>query len=491
MSKPPSNTPYLELKQTQSQTLTMTPQLQQAIELLQMNAVEVEAFVDAELESNPLLEKADPVDPEDGAEGLPSDMPEISDPPSEDEGDAAFDRGDVSGEGLKYEHVRDGGAVAFGDGLSDFVETQVGEVPSLRDHVTAQLHQLTADPMERAMGAVLLDHLSEAGYFTAECSVLADQLGVEAGQLEAMLRRMKGFDPSGIFAADLPECLAIQLHDKGALDGVMQSLLDHLPLLAARDYARLEKVCGVNAAYLRDMIAEVQALNPKPASIFQHTVVQTRIPDAIMERRPRHLGGGWRVRLNQSRLPKVLVNQEYYTVVASRAARKDDKAYLSERMQAANWLVRALDQRAQTILKVSAALVEAQEAFFNYGIAYLRPLTLKDIAAEVQMHESTISRVTTDKYLTTPRGVYELKFFFSTGLLGAGGAVHSAEAIKARIKELIDAEPPAAILSDDKIVILLKAEDITVARRTVAKYREAMKIGSSVERRRSKKQIGV
>ncbi|MEC7702127.1 MAG: RNA polymerase sigma-54 factor, partial [Pseudomonadota bacterium] len=226
----------------------------------------------------------------------------------------------------------------------------------------------------------------------------------------------------------------------------------------------------------------------KPASDFDHFVAQTVVPDVYMRPRPKNLGGGWHVELNTATLPKVLVNQEYYTTVASKASRKDDKEFLTSQMQSANWLVRALDQRAQTILKVASEIVEQQNAFFLYGIEFLQPMNLKDIAEAIEMHESTVSRVTTNKYIGTPRGVFELKYFFSTALIGADGLVHSAEAVKSKIKTMIDDEEPDAILSDDKIVEILAKDHIDIARRTVAKYREAMNIPSSVQRRKMKKQ---
>jgi RNA polymerase sigma-54 factor len=300
---------------------------------------------------------------------------------------------------------------------------------------------------------------------------------------------MKGFDPTGIFAADLAECMALQLEERGQLDEPMRTLLENLNMIADHDFKALADKCGVNETYLQDMLGEIRSLNPKPAAEFDHLVVQTAIPDVLMKRLPKNLGGGWRVELNTETLPRVLVNNEYYTEVAKSATQKKDKEYLSTQLQNANWLIRAMDQRAQTILKVAAEIIEQQDAFFNYGIEFLKPLKLSDIAEEIDMHESTVSRVTTNKYIGTPRGIFELKYFFSTALVSEDGTSHSSEAIKARIKALVDAEDPKKILSDDKIVDLLKGEGIDLARRTVAKYREALHIGSSVERRKAKKHL--
>jgi RNA polymerase sigma-54 factor len=258
-------------------------------------------------------------------------------------------------------------------------------------------------------------------------------------------------------------------------------------MLGDHNFKGLATACGVNETYVRDMAKEIQALNPKPAGEFDHLVVQTAIPDVLMKRLPKHVGGGWRVELNNETLPRVLVNQQYYTEVAGHAVQKKDKEYLTNQLNSANWLIKALDQRAQTILKVASEIVEQQDAFFNYGIEFLRPLTLKNIAEIIQMHESTVSRVTTNKYIGTPRGIFELKFFFSTALAGDDGISHSSEAVKAKIKSMIETEDSKKILSDDTIVDRLKEEGIDIARRTVAKYREGMHIPSSVQRRKQKK----
>lgn len=487
--------PYLDLKQTQSQQLVMTPQLQQAINLLQMTNLDLAEFIEGELEKNPLLEKD-----ESNPDGLESDQADSASEQLSDNIQSDFDEswtGNEQGNNaadqdhgpseLKINNAS-GGSSSFD--VSDYkFEDHMSQDKSLREHLTEQMMVAFVDPRDQMIGGLLIDNLSESGYLRVTPEALAEQLGCSQDRIERLLKTMKGFDPSGIFAADLSECLAIQLHEKGQLDGPMHSLLENLDLLAGYDYDKLCDVCEVNQTYLQDMIAELKTLVPKPAMLFDHVVAQTAVPDVYMRRRPRNLGGGWHVELNQDTLPRVLVNQEYYTIVSEGAVRKEDKAYLNDQMQAASWLVRALDQRAQTILKTAAAIIEEQEAFFNYGIEYMRPLTLKDVAEKIEMHESTVSRVTNGKYIGTPRGIYELKFFFSTALVNESGMAHSAEAIKARIKALIDDEDPKKILSDDKLVALLKDEGIDLARRTVAKYREGMNIGSSVQRRKQKKHL--
>lgn len=474
----------------QSQNLVMTPQLQQAIKLLQLSNQELSEVVEKELAENPLLEKAAPEDHE-----SETSETEIA-APERDDFEKNFDEGWTGNEaeskekdfdpGSSMANVGAGGNANFDSSDTSF-EDRMSRDLSLREHLLEQLHLDVDDPRDRLIGALLIDQLDESGYLRENHEALAERLGCSVERIEKLLIRMKGFDPTGVFAKDLPECLALQLEENGAFDTPMQRLLENLDLLAVHDIEGLVEKCEANESYVRDMIDEIKALNPKPSSSFDHFVVQTVVPDVLMKKLPKHLGGGWRVELNQETLPRVLVNKEYYKEVASQAKAKNDKEYLSAQLNSASWLVKALDQRAQTILKTASELVEQQNAFFLYGIEFLRPLTLKDIAEEIDMHESTVSRVTNNKYIGTPRGIFELKYFFSTALVGADGMSHSAESVKARIKNLIDAEDPKKILSDDKIVELLKQEHIDIARRTVAKYREALHIPSSVQRRKIKK----
>ncbi|PCI54881.1 MAG: RNA polymerase sigma-54 factor [Alphaproteobacteria bacterium] len=476
-----------KLNLQQSQHLVMTPQLQQAIKLLQLNNVELAEFIEEEMEKNPLLEKSE-------GEDAQGDDAEEAAPVAEegkDEIEAAFESGagDFDG-GSAAADIGSGGSMKF-DNAEDSFENRMSAEKSLREHLTGQLNMAFSDERDCMIGALLIDRLDESGYLRDDVDVLAERLGCSTERINNLLSRMKQFDPTGVFALDLPECLALQLEENGAFDTPMRTLVENLAMLGDHDFKGLADVCGVNDTYLKDMVEEIKCLNPKPAAEFDHLVVQTAIPDVLMKRMPKNLGGGWRVELNSDTLPRVLINQEYYTQVSQGAKGKKDREYVTTQLASANWLVRALDQRAQTILKVASSLVEQQDAFFNYGIEFLKPLTLKDIAEEIGMHESTVSRVTTNKYIGTPRGIFELKFFFSTALISADGMVHSSEAIKARVKALIDAEETTKILSDDKIVLILKDEGIDIARRTVAKYREAMHIGSSVQRRKQKKNIAL
>ncbi|MCB9987941.1 MAG: RNA polymerase factor sigma-54 [Rhodospirillales bacterium] len=484
-----SNTFSQNLDLRQSQNLVMTPQLQQAIKLLQMGNMELAEYVEEELEKNPLLEKARD---DDGSDDDTSSSAAVE----SDSMDSAFDEVWTGNEqasdtppdfdsGSNMATVGAGGSASF-DIMDESFENRLSDDKTLRDHLMEQLHLGFSDERDRMIGGLLIDLLDESGYLRDDPAELSGRLGCSPERLERLLTRMKQFDPTGIFAHDLSECMALQLDEKGALDAPMKALLDNINLLATHDYEALCKACGVNETYLKDMIDEIRRLNPKPAGDFDHLVVQTAVPDVLMKRLPKNLGGGWRVELNNDTLPRVLVNQTYYTEVAQHAKNKQDKTYLNEQLASANWLVRSLDQRAKTILKVAGEIIEQQEGFFLYGIEFLKPLTLRDIAEVIDMHESTVSRVTTGKYIGTPRGLFELKFFFSTAL-GSGDDAHSAESVKARIKTLVDNEDPKKILSDDKIVTILNDEGVDIARRTVAKYREALNIPSSVQRRRIKK----
>jgi len=488
-------TPRLDLRQSQS--LVMTPQLQQAIKLLQLSNLELSVFVEQELEQNPLLERDD-----NQAGATASDEPAAPDPleiPDAPLVDVLPGQSEEAPLDLDYENTfTNGGVDESGDGLADWgnrggrhdfgdegdFEDNLTREISLRDHLQSQLNLDIIVPAERLIARHLIEMLDEAGYLSGDLPLLAETLGCDLADIEAVLDRLQHFDPPGLFARSLAECLALQLRELNRLDPAMQTLLDNLDLLARRDMAQLMRLCGIDGEDLTQMITEIRALNPKPALAFDHHVAPPVTPDVLM--RPNQ-GGGWVVELNNDTLPRVLVNTRYYAKVTSASRSKDDKSYLTERFQSANWLVKSLHQRATTILKVASEIVRQQDAFFHRGIQHLRPLVLKDIALEIAMHESTVSRVTSNKFIATPRGIFELKYFFTQSIAGSdGGEAHSAESVRHRIKALIDQEAAADVLSDDKIVDVLKSEGIDIARRTVAKYREAMHIPSSVQRRRDK-----
>jgi RNA polymerase sigma-54 factor len=341
-----------------------------------------------------------------------------------------------------------------------------------------------ADPVRRMIGQYLIDLVDESGYLSGDVAATAEKLGTSTVEVEAVLAILQTLDPPGICARDLAECLAIQLKELDRYDPAMQALVARLDLVARRDFAGLKKICGVGDEDLADMIAEVRQLNPKPGLAFGSAPVQPIVPDVFVRPAP---NGAWIVELNTDTLPKVLVNQRYYSEVSTTARRDTEKSYLAECLQSATWLVRALDQRARTILKVSNEIVRQQDAFFARGVEHLRPLNLKTVAEAIGMHESTVSRVTANKYMATTRGIFELKYFFTSAIAAShGGEAHSAEAVRHRIKQLIEGESCADILSDDTLVEKLREAGIDIARRTVAKYREAMRIPSSVQRRREK-----
>ena len=499
----------LDLRQTQ--TLVMTPQLQQAIKLLQLSNLELSDYVDREIERNPLLDREDGESRDslstegetrpDAGDDSPAPSVDVTGTDRLTSSDHYADGGDAPLD-TDYENLwtNDSGAEApadtavytdwSGSGGRGFeseelaLEQTLSSQTSLREHLFEQINVELRSASDRLIGSQLIEWLDEAGYLTADLDQLAHQLGCPRCQVDAVLAKLQRFDPIGIFARSLSECLAVQLRERNRLDPAMQALLDNLELLAQRDFAGLLELCQVDMDDLSDMILEIKALNPKPALAFDHEVAQTVTPDVTM--RPQN-GGGWVVELNSDTLPRVLVNHRYYSQVSALVRNKGEREYIAECFATANWLVKSLHQRATTILKVASEIVRQQDAFFVHGVQHLRPLILRDIAEAIGMHESTISRVTSSKYIATPRGVFELKYFFTASIQGANGtAAHSAEAVRFRIKTLIDQELPDGVLSDDRIVEILRTDGVDIARRTVAKYRDALRIPSSVQRRREK-----
>jgi RNA polymerase sigma-54 factor len=491
--------PRLDLRQTQ--TLVMTPQLRQAIKLLQYSNVEVASFVEEELERNPLLERDDSTDLPNAERAAPDQIPG---PVSEAADAAEFARSDTlpsetaapldadAGETYDAGGVADGGPVPSSisgrGGASDFdvdergIDDIADERRPLREHLGEQLRLSFGDPVDRMIGAHLIALLCPAGRLTADPAAIADAMAIALERVEDVRARMMRFDPVGLFARDLRECLAAQLAERDRLDPAMATLLDNLDLLARREMRRLASICGVDVDDLGEMIAEIRSLDPKPAASYDTAPAQIVIPDILM--RPNG-GDTWLIEINPDTMPRLLVNERFYARVAPRA-RKEDRVFLAEHLASANWLVRSLQQRAQTILKVAGEIIRQQDGFMRLGVAHLRPLILRDIAEAVEMHESTVSRVTANKYIATPRGTFELKYFFTTAIPGTDGESHSAEAVRHRIRSLIGAEPSDDIMSDDAIVAQLRDEGVDIARRTVAKYREALRIPNSVQRRREK-----
>ena len=494
------------LEVRQGQGLVITPQLQQAIKLLQLSNLELEAFVEGELERNPLLQR-DEGDPSGDASAEPpeaapsSDAAELQFTEPSGEAERAMDArtedlyDDAPGE-RDAERKRDAGEAGEQPGLSDWSRAGNGggmdgedmERPDTRDvtlweHLQAQASSAGFSAADHAIALTLIDATDEGGYLRGELQEIADRLGADLERIEAVLTVCHGFEPTGVMARSAPECLKLQLIERNRFDPAMAALLDNLELLARRDLPALRKVCGVDADDLTDMITELKALTPRPGAGFGGEPAQTVVPDVHVRPDP---AGGWRVELNSETLPRLLMDKRYHGVVAAGARSETEKAYVAECAAQASWLVKSLDQRAKTILKVASEIVRQQDAFLAFGVEFLRPLTLKTVADAIEMHESTVSRVTSNKYVATPRGVFELKFFFTAAIQSSdGGASHSAEAVRHRIKAMIDNEAADGdVLSDDRIVEILNETGIDIARRTVAKYREALRIPSSVQRRR-------
>jgi RNA polymerase sigma-54 factor len=488
----------LELRQ--SHALVMTPQLMQAIKLLQLSNLDLASYVEDELERNPLLERLG-VDAEDGPGGdldvSTGQEPGIRSAAREDENDTRHETAPADQRDLIRPSFNDGSGprhaewrLANGkDPNRDNYnpESFLAAETTLRDHLAQQLVLAIADPARRMIGQYLIDMVDEAGYLAGDLALVGEKLGAADADVEAVLGIIQGFDPAGVCARNLAECLALQLKERNRYDPAMQSLIEHLDLLANRRIAALHKICHVSADDLADMISEVRSLNPKPGLAFGSVIVQPVVPDVFVHNRP---DGGFSIELNSDTLPKVLVNQSYHAEIAKSATSEQDRSYLADCLQSATWLVRALDQRAKTILKVATEIVRQQDGFFAHGVQHLRPLNLKAIADAIGMHESTVSRVTANKYMATSRGIFELKYFFTAAISSADGSEsHSAEAVRHRIRQLIEAEPVDGVLSDDAIVAKLRAAGIDIARRTVAKYREAMRIPSSVRRRRERQSV--
>jgi RNA polymerase sigma-54 factor len=499
-----------KLMMRQSQSLVMTPQLLQAIKLLQLSSVELANYVESELEKNPLLERSS--NPDD-APIAPDDRPFDTTAQNAEPGDWAreempADRATLEREtGTDYENSFPDEAVAdqtvptadspfwnlsggSGKGASldaddPNLEAFVAAPTTLHQHLENQLGCYDTDDLTRLIAGQMIDQIDQTGYLLESLESLAERLNVPLKRCEIALDVVQGFEPTGIGARNLAECLRLQLQEIDRYDPAMAALVENLELLAKREFAALRRVCRVDEEDLADMVAEIRRLDPKPGLIFGSNPSEPVTPDVFVRPTP---DGGWQVELNSDALPRVVANKSFYAKVSvGKTGDKDVRTFIDEAWTSANWIVRSLEQRARTILKVASEIVRQQDGFFTYGVAHLRPLNLKNVADAVGLHESTISRVTANKYMATPRGLFEMKYFFTTAIASSdGGASLSSEAVRFRIKQLIDGEEASAILSDDAIVDRLKEIGIDIARRTVAKYREGMGIAPSSIRRREK-----
>ncbi len=513
-----------KLMMRQGQSLVMTPQLMQAIKLLQFSNLELASFVQDELERNPLLERADEARSDEIVDGTKGERDQRGETEVSQGGDFnegaeadwsaesfATDRASLetslgtelgntfdddrpptpaepAGDGLGEMGLSaaswSGGSGPVGDGEGADLEAYLAATTSLKDHLLAQLPLAVPDSRDRIVGHTLIDAIDDSGYLAEPLEDIAGRLGVSLARAEAVLGAVHTLDPSGVGARNLAECLAIQLRDRDRFDPAMQVLVGRLDLVARREIAELRRLCGVDEDDVFDMIAEIRRLDPKPGRSYGAAPIQPVVPDVVVRAAP---DGSWIVELNTDVLPRLLVNQTYAAKITRGKGSDTDRSFVSGCLQTANWLTKSLEQRARTILKVSSEIVRQQDAFFAHGVQHLRPLNLKAVADAIGMHESTVSRVTSNKYMASPRGIFELKYFFTASIASAmNGAAHSAEAVRFRIRQMIDAETPSDVLSDDAIVAKLRAADIDIARRTVAKYRESLRIPSSVERRREK-----
>ena len=493
-----------KLVMRQGQSMVLTPQLLQAIKLLQLPSLELTAFINDEIERNPLLDLDTASLPE-GEYGAPI------------EGSSVEGQDDWAGESFETEtsamasglgtevanafddhtpgparpEVDGGGSLstatwagAGGEAGAEGFETNVAALDTLADYVRQQAGPLFPGARGQIILSVFIDALDEAGYLTEPLDVLADRLGLSMDEADACLKNLQGLEPTGVFARSLAECLSLQLIEHDRFDPAMQALVDNLPLLAKRDYAGLRRICAVDADDLADMVAELRRLDPKPARNFGSTPADVLAPDVLVAAAPDH---SWRVELNAEALPRVLVNETYAARIKRDARREEDRIFVTAQLQSAHWLVKSVEQRARTILSVASEIVRRQDAFFADGVSGLRPMTLKAVADAIGVHESTVSRAASNKTMLTPRGLFEMKYFFTNAIAATdSGEAHSAETVRHRIKAMVDAESAHNVLSDDVIVSRLSEAGVVVARRTVAKYRESLRIPSSVERRRQK-----
>ena len=473
-----------KLQIRQSQSLVMTPQLLQSIRLLQYSTTELQAFVDTQMERNPLLAQSTALE----GDGPPTVAVPVTGPVTDQTSSAAPgslpERGaPLSGPGGAAAPRRAAarGLSSDGDfGIEDLADRRI----SLQGHAMKEVADILGDGDGRRIGDALVENLDESGYVRADTEHLAAALRLPPETIEAALAQLQqDVTPAGLFARDLAECLTLQLKRLNRFDPIMETVLRNLDLLARRDFAALRRLTGEDEPGLMDILAEIRGLDPKPGHAFDHDGSEAIIPDVFVSEAA---DGGWQVELNPDALPRVIVDNTYLAAVRGGGPLSEaDMAFLGECQQSANWLVRSLDQRAKTILKVATEIVRRQDGFLTRGVGGMRPMTLMSVAEAIGMHESTVSRVTSTKYIATPRGTFEMRFFFTVAIASAdGGDAHSAESVKLRIKILIDAESAGNVMSDDDIAAVLNKEGIDLARRTVAKYRESLGIPSSIQRRR-------
>ncbi len=483
--------PRLELRQ--SQQLVMTPQLQLAIKLLTLTNVELEAYIGEELDKNPLLSTSDgadtaetPVAPDAAIDPSTSGLDQLLG--GGESGASATDTPldvDYTGETFQHDTAGDSadwGAPASGGDSEDLDFDRFAAADASLAEVLLAQASAAFDGSDLVIARHICDLIDEAGYLTEPTDDIADRLGIDVAAVEAVLAGVQRFEPTGVGARSLAECIAIQARDADRYDPAMACLIDNLELVARGDIAGLVRICRVDREDVADMIRELRRYDPKPGLRFGGERSAPVVADVFVTPGD---NGEWRIELNQGTLPRLLIDRDYHAVLEA-GADKATTNFLNECVHSANWLLKALDQRQRTIIKVASELVKHQRGFFDHGVGQLKPLTLRTIADAIEMHESTVSRVTSNKYIQCERGLFELRYFFTSGIGSSdGGEASSALAVKDRIARLIAAESDDT-LSDDRLVDILQAEGFDIARRTVAKYREALGLGSSVARRRAR-----
>ena len=472
------------------QQLTMTPQLQQAIRLLQLSSLELQTEIQATLESNPMLETDEEAAENESGPPEEEQAQITAQAPSDNPDDTPVDAS--AGDGLAEDFSSAWGAAGLGvasdDDDRDFFETRSDSGESLRDHLLEQLHLTSLGNTDRQIATAIIEAVRDDGYLSETTEDLLaglqrEGLEVEADDLEAMLHLVQHFDPPGVAARDPRECMALQLElmeaDTPGREAAKRIVDEAIEQLAAHDFAGLRRSLRIRQEELEEAVALIQSLDPHPGSHIASAPAQYIVPDVFVRRER----GLWRVRLNPDVAPRLRINPLYSGMV-KRADRSADNTFLRDHLQEARWFIKSLQSRNETLLRVATAIVEHQRAFLEYGDEAMKPLVLRDIAEELEMHESTISRVTTEKYMHTPRGIFEFKYFFSSHVSTAEGGECSATAIRAMVKKLISQEDRRKPLSDHKIAAVLVDQGINVARRTVAKYRESMAIPPSNARKR-------
>ena len=472
------------LKLKQSQSLVMTPQLQQAIKLLQLNNIELCDLVNKELEENPFLEN----------KTTEIELNEFKKEENTENTVEAFQNGESLKDdtsSLDYENRWDQ-EIKTNSGNNNFetldpgsiAEQTVSEKVTLKTILRQQASVEFSESKEKLISEIIIDYIEPSGWLTKNLDDLADIIGCDNDTLEKIIRRMQKFEPTGVFAKNLSECLKIQLENKGILTEDMLLLIENFDMLARGEIKSLCKVCKISEIQLTENIKNIKKLNPKPGTIYTEDNEPIYHPDVIVK----HKNNSWEVELNNSTLPKIIVNEDYINELEKLTTKEGDKKFISESVTSARWLLKAIEQRNVTTLKISSEIVKQQKDFFEKGVSFLKPMILKDVAKKIGMHESTVSRVTTGKLMLTPRGIVEMKKFFTATINSTiKGESHSAASVRETLKNLITNEPLNNPLSDELIVIQLKKEGINLARRTVAKYRELLNIPSSSERRKMMK----